>query len=89
MESDGGHQPGSECDRIAGGDGRIDPPPLIYTGAVNSWHAVRKNLRPILLLSIGLVLFTMGLTAVVAHHYYPPLRVAPRLRVGGDHRAES
>jgi monovalent cation/hydrogen antiporter len=44
-------------------------PPLLYSGAVFSeLEALRANLRPILMLSIGLVLATMGAVAVVAHH---------------------
>ena len=43
-------------------------PPLIYSSAwLTSWRVFRANLRPILLLSIGLVLFTMGCVALVAH----------------------
>ena len=42
-------------------------PPVGYTGACSTWQALRKNLRPILLLSFGLVLFTMAVVAVVAH----------------------
>jgi len=49
-------------------------PPLVYAGgAVSSWQAFRKNLRPIILLSSGLVLFTMGIVAAVAHHFIPGL----------------
>jgi monovalent cation/hydrogen antiporter len=44
-------------------------PPLLYAGAFNTqWPAFRSNLRSILLLSIGLVLFTMTLVAAVAHY---------------------
>ncbi|MEY2538778.1 MAG: monovalent cation/hydrogen antiporter [Verrucomicrobiota bacterium] len=43
-------------------------PPLIYPAALfTSWRDFRRNLRPILLLAIGLVLFTMVATACVAH----------------------
>jgi CPA1 family monovalent cation:H+ antiporter len=43
-------------------------PPLLYSGAVFSeLEALRANLRPILLLSIGLVLATMVAVAAVAH----------------------
>jgi CPA1 family monovalent cation:H+ antiporter len=48
-------------------------PPLIYVGAFSSWQALRKNLRPILLLSFGLVLLTMSLVSVVAHYFIPGL----------------
>src|SRR6266849_692122 len=43
-------------------------PPLIYSSAwLTSWHEFRANLRPILLLSVGLVLVTTAVVAVVAH----------------------
>jgi len=43
-------------------------PPLIYSSAwLTSWHEFRANLRPILLLAIGLVLVTTIIVAVVAH----------------------
>src|SRR5256885_16000725 len=43
-------------------------PPLIYPAALfTSWRDFRRNLRPILLLAIGLVLFTMLVVASVAH----------------------
>ena len=56
---------------------RLDPqlvfnlflPPLIYPGAVwTSWRDFRVNLRPILLLAIGLVLFTMTTIAYLFHY---------------------
>jgi CPA1 family monovalent cation:H+ antiporter len=44
-------------------------PPLIYPGAVfTSWRDFRANLRPILLLAIGLVLFTMTAIALLFPH---------------------
>ncbi|HET6370371.1 MAG TPA: Na+/H+ antiporter, partial [Nitrospiria bacterium] len=49
-------------------------PPLIYVGgAVSSWQAFQRNLRPIVLLSVGLVLFTMGVVGAVAHYFIPGL----------------
>jgi Na+/H+ antiporter len=43
-------------------------PPLIYSSAwLTSWREFRANLRPILLLSLGLVLMTTMIIAVVAH----------------------
>src|SRR5881392_4221078 len=43
-------------------------PPLIYPAALfTSWRDFRRNLRPILLLAVGLVLFTMAAVAAVAH----------------------
>src|SRR5438045_280315 len=43
-------------------------PPLIFPAALfTSWRDFRRNLRPILLLAVGLVLFTMAAVAAVAH----------------------
>ena len=43
-------------------------PPLIYSSAwLTSWREFHANLRPILLLSIGLVLVTMMFVALIAH----------------------
>ena len=43
-------------------------PPLIWPAAVfTSWRDLRANLNPILLLAVGLVLFTTAFVAVVAH----------------------
>jgi Na+/H+ antiporter len=43
-------------------------PPLIYSSAwLTSWREFRANLRPILQLSLGLVLVTILVIAVVAH----------------------
>jgi monovalent cation/hydrogen antiporter len=43
-------------------------PPLVYSSAwLTSWREFRANLRPILWLSVGLVLATTVLVAVVAH----------------------
>jgi Na+/H+ antiporter len=44
-------------------------PPLLYSSGVSmSWRGFRSNLRPILLLAIGCVLFTAGAVAAVAHY---------------------
>ena len=44
-------------------------PPLLYASGVGmSWRGFRDNLRPILLLAIGCVLFTAGAVATVAHY---------------------
>lgn len=44
-------------------------PPLLYLAGVNmSWRGFRSNLRPILLLAIGCVLFTAVAVAAVAHY---------------------
>lgn len=43
-------------------------PPLLYSSGVGmSWRGFRSNLRPILLLAIGCVLFTASAVAAVAH----------------------
>jgi CPA1 family monovalent cation:H+ antiporter len=44
-------------------------PPLLYASGVSmSWRGFRSNLRPILLLAIGCVLFTATAVAAVAHY---------------------
>ena len=46
-------------------------PPLIYPAAVyTSWRDFRANLRPILLMTIVLVLLTMTVTAVLFHYLF-------------------
>jgi CPA1 family monovalent cation:H+ antiporter len=45
------------------------PPLLYYAGLLTSWRDFKGNLRPISMLAIGLVLFTMTLVAVAAHHF--------------------
>lgn len=43
-------------------------PPLLYASGVGmSWRGFRSNLRPILLLAVGCVLFTAGAVAAVVH----------------------
>jgi Na+/H+ antiporter len=45
-------------------------PPLLFPAALfTSWRDFRNNLRPILLLAIGLVLFTTALVGFIAHHF--------------------
>src|SRR5215203_3960576 len=57
---------------------RLDPelvflfflPPLLFPAALfTSWRDFRANLRPISLLAIGLVLFTMVAVAFLAHYF--------------------
>jgi CPA1 family monovalent cation:H+ antiporter len=44
-------------------------PPLLYTSGVGmSWPGFRANLRPILLLAIGCVLFTAAIVACAVHY---------------------
>lgn len=70
---------------------RLDPtvvlffflPPLLYPAALfTSWRDFRANLRPILLLAIGLVLFTMVVVAWVAHWLIPGLPWAAAFALG-------
>src|SRR5436190_1741994 len=57
---------------------RLDPelvflfflPPLLFPAALfTSWRDFRANLRPISLLAVGLVLFTTGAVALLAHYF--------------------
>src|SRR6266566_5163403 len=58
-------------------------PPLLYPAALfTSWRDFRRNLRPILLLAIGLVLFTMVAIAYVAHSFIPALPWAAAFALG-------
>ncbi|MDQ2825255.1 MAG: Na+/H+ antiporter [Verrucomicrobiota bacterium] len=58
-------------------------PPLLYPAALfTSWRDFRRNLRPILLLSIGLVLTTMITVAWVAHMFVPAIPWAAAFALG-------
>jgi Na+/H+ antiporter len=58
-------------------------PPLIYPAALfTSWRDFRRNLRAILLLAIGLVLFTTVAIACVAHSLIPTLPWAAAFALG-------
>ena len=58
-------------------------PPLLYPAALfTSWRDFRRNLQPILLLAIGLVLFTVVLVAWVAHSLIPSLTWAAAFSLG-------
>ncbi len=58
-------------------------PALIYPAALfTSWRDFRRNLRPILLLAIGLVLVTMVTVAGVAHAIIPSLPWAAAFALG-------
>jgi Na+/H+ antiporter len=58
-------------------------PALIYPAALfTSWRDFRRNLRPILLLAIGLVLFTMVAVASVARWLVPGLPWAAAFALG-------
>ena len=44
-------------------------PPLIYSASVAmSWREFRNNLRPIVLLAVGAVIFTAALVAAATHY---------------------
>jgi monovalent cation/hydrogen antiporter len=58
-------------------------PALIYPAALfTSWRDFRRNLRPILLLAIGLVLVTTVTTAWVAHSFIPAIPWAAAFALG-------
>jgi Na+/H+ antiporter len=58
-------------------------PPLLYPAALfTSWRDFRRNLRPIVTLAIGLVLFTMVVVASVAHSLIPSLPWAAAFSLG-------
>ena len=58
-------------------------PALIYPAALfTSWRDFRRNLRPILLLAIGLVLATMFAVAWIAHSIVPALPWAAAFALG-------
>src|SRR6185312_2169475 len=44
-------------------------PPLLYRAGVNmSWRGFKANLRPILLLAVGAVIFTAGAIGALTHY---------------------
>src|SRR5438094_5626106 len=58
-------------------------PALLYPAALfTSWRDFRRNLRPILLLAIGLVLVTMVTVAWIAHTILPTLPWAAAFALG-------
>src|SRR5467141_1423692 len=58
-------------------------PPLIYPAALfTSWRDFRRNLRPIVLLAIGLVLATTLVVAWIAHSIVPALPLAAAFALG-------
>jgi monovalent cation/hydrogen antiporter len=58
-------------------------PALLYpAGLFTSWRDFRRNLRPILLLAIGLVLATMLAVACIAHSIVPVLPWAAAFALG-------
>src|SRR5437868_15013855 len=58
-------------------------PPLIFPAALfTSWRDFRRNLRPILLLAVGLVLVTMVTVAWAAHLLIPTMPWAAAFALG-------
>ncbi len=58
-------------------------PPLLYPAALfTSWRDFQANLRPILLLAVGLVLFTTIGVGVVARYFIPDLRLGSAFVLG-------
>jgi CPA1 family monovalent cation:H+ antiporter len=58
-------------------------PPLLFSAAwFTPFRDLRRNLRPILLLSVGLVIFTTVVVGVVAARYVPGLPLAAALALG-------
>jgi CPA1 family monovalent cation:H+ antiporter len=60
----------------------ILPPLLYYAGLLTTWRDFRANLRPILLLAVGLVLATTLAVGAVAHALIPDLPWAAALALG-------
>src|SRR5712671_454211 len=59
-------------------------PPLLYPAAFfTSWRDFRANLRPILLLAVGLVLFTTAAVGFLAHYFIHDLPLAAAFVLGG------
>jgi monovalent cation/hydrogen antiporter len=58
-------------------------PPLLYPAAIfTPWRDFRRNLRPILLLSVGLVLCTTVATGYLAHYLLPEFPLAAGFALG-------
>src|SRR5882672_7400938 len=70
---------------------RLDPelvfifflPPLLYPAALfTPWRDFHANLRPILLLAVGLVLFTTVTVGLLAHYFIPDFPLAAGFVLG-------
>ena len=58
-------------------------PPLLYSAALNSsLMAIRKNLRPVISLSVGLVLATALLVGVGTHLFVPAITLSAGIALG-------
>src|SRR5688572_10635 len=58
------------------------PPLLYYAGLMTTWRDFRANLRPIVLLAVGLVLFTTAAVALLATALVPGLPLAAAFVLG-------
>ena len=63
------------------------PPILFGAGYFTSIRDFKANLRPILLLSVGLVLFTTTAVAIVVYWLVPELGWPLAFAIGRDRRA--
>ena len=58
-------------------------PPLLYAAAwFTSWHDFKANLRPILFLAVGLVLFTTAAVGWIVHALIPEIPLAVAFALG-------
>jgi CPA1 family monovalent cation:H+ antiporter len=58
-------------------------PPLLFPAALfTSWRDFRQNIRPIIMLAVGLVLFTMVIAGWLAHLLIPGLPLSAALLLG-------
>src|SRR5467141_2507766 len=58
-------------------------PPLLYPAALfTPWRDFHANLRPILLLAVGLVLFTTVTVGLLAHYFIPDFPLASGFVLG-------
>ena len=59
-------------------------PPLVFSGGyLTSVRELKKNVRPIFLLAVGLVLFTAGVVAVVTRTFVPEIGWPGAFALGG------
>lgn len=65
-------------------------PPLLYLQAYfTSWRDFKRNIRPITLLAVGLVLFTSAGVAYVCHWLIPDMPLAAGFVLGATPCARS
>ncbi len=58
------------------------PPLLYYSGSHTTWRDFRQNLRPILMLAFGLVIFTTAVVAIVIRALIPEIPWAAAIALG-------